>query len=398
MPTGWDFYLHSQPPGLTPKETRFYEALPGVRSETVASVSLFSKQKVSHLSDSGTSSACGNLPAFLTDKKMADGRTCKRVVFVGLGTRFYDQNSIAQQEALSDQLLRLAAKFPEVCFLWNAEPGFVRGRASFLALPHSDSDAFPLANMEVRSCFPQKQILSSPQLHAFVSHGGLNSVNEALARGVPPLVIVNRQNPDAPIAAEMLAERGWGLNLETVLGTHPHALKNNAGWTCVEGHWLGMEPASSVTPASQYATEFPSLEKFFSDFIVNDGAESVSGKGYTLAQLRKTLDHDVFGGGAGVPAGEEQLTHMGAVNKLLAAIGKEPPRPTVPDDVWPPVGGGPLEKDGGGPSTAVVVALVSGGLVLLVAVALGVWCLCRRVTRSSEEEDGETEQELSEEQ
>ena len=343
LPTGWDFYMHGQPPGLTPKETRFYEALPGIRSEAVPSVSVFPKQRVSHdLSESRTSECGEDLPGFLTDKKMADGRTCKRVVLIGLGTHFYDQNSKAQQEALSDQFLRLAAKFTEVGFLWNADPGFVRGRASFLALPQSDSDSFPLVNMEVRSYLPQKKILSSPALDAFISHGGINSVNEALARGVPPLVLANRRNPDAPIAAEMLAERGWGLNLERVLGgTQPHSLKSNGGHTGVEGHWLdlGMRPGeqqySEVT--SQYAKQWPALEKFFSDFIVNEGTESVSGRGYTLAHLRKTLDNDLFGvPGVGVPAGEEQLTYAEAANKLLAAIEKE--RPTV--DVWP-VGGAP---------------------------------------------------------
>ena len=55
-----------------------------------------------------------------------------------------------------------------------------------------EAQAFPLPNLNIQNSFPQKQLLSAPELTAFISHGGMHSVSEALAAGVPPLIIPHR--------------------------------------------------------------------------------------------------------------------------------------------------------------------------------------------------------------
>jgi MGT family glycosyltransferase len=56
---------------------------------------------------------------------------------------------------------------------------------------------------------PQLEVLSRASL--FVTHGGMNSVNEALSAGVPMLVVP--QGADQPLVAERVTTLGAGLSL-----------------------------------------------------------------------------------------------------------------------------------------------------------------------------------------
>ncbi|WBQ03625.1 macrolide family glycosyltransferase [Kribbella sp. CA-293567] len=70
------------------------------------------------------------------------------------------------------------------------------------ALPH---------NVLARRFVPQPAVLARSAL--FITHGGMNSVNEALYAGVPMLVIP--QGADQPLVARRVAELGAGLSIPT---------------------------------------------------------------------------------------------------------------------------------------------------------------------------------------
>ncbi|NIK59053.1 macrolide family glycosyltransferase [Kribbella shirazensis] len=67
------------------------------------------------------------------------------------------------------------------------------------------------ANVLVRQSVPQPDVLARASL--FVTHGGMNSVNEALYAGVPMLVVP--QGADQPMVAGRVAELGAGLSIRT---------------------------------------------------------------------------------------------------------------------------------------------------------------------------------------
>ncbi|MGP4098365.1 macrolide family glycosyltransferase [Nonomuraea sp. KM90] len=106
--------------------------------------------------------------------------------------------------------------------VFNAGPELLRTFATALAplagtvvisTGHTDPAALePLpANVLARRCVPQPEVLARAAL--FVTHGGMNSVNEAMHAGVPMLVIP--QGADQPLVARRVVELGTGLSLRT---------------------------------------------------------------------------------------------------------------------------------------------------------------------------------------
>lgn len=67
------------------------------------------------------------------------------------------------------------------------------------------------ANVLARRFVPQPEVLSRAAL--FVTHGGMNSVNEAMQAGVPTLVVP--QGADQPLVARRVVELGAGLTVST---------------------------------------------------------------------------------------------------------------------------------------------------------------------------------------
>jgi MGT family glycosyltransferase len=67
------------------------------------------------------------------------------------------------------------------------------------------------AGVLARRSVPQLEVLGRAAL--FVTHGGMNSVNEAMGAGVPVLVIP--QGADQPLVARRVTELGAGLSLRT---------------------------------------------------------------------------------------------------------------------------------------------------------------------------------------
>jgi MGT family glycosyltransferase len=65
------------------------------------------------------------------------------------------------------------------------------------------------ANVVARPVVPQPEVLDRAAL--FVTHGGMNSVNEALYAGVPMLVVPH--GADQPLVARRIAELGAGMSL-----------------------------------------------------------------------------------------------------------------------------------------------------------------------------------------
>ncbi|WP_405866121.1 macrolide family glycosyltransferase [Streptomyces sp. NBC_00005] len=106
--------------------------------------------------------------------------------------------------------------------VFNADPQLLRTFATALAplggtviLSTGQTDPAALgplpANVFPRRSVPQPEVLARAAL--FVTHGGMNSVNEALYAGVPMLVVP--QGADQPMVARRVVELGTGLSIRT---------------------------------------------------------------------------------------------------------------------------------------------------------------------------------------
>ncbi len=106
--------------------------------------------------------------------------------------------------------------------VFNANPELLRTFALALAplagtavIASGQTDPAALGalppNVVVRRFLPQPAVLSRAAL--FVTHGGMNSVNEALYAGVPMLVIP--QGADQPLVARRVVDLGAGLSMAT---------------------------------------------------------------------------------------------------------------------------------------------------------------------------------------
>lgn len=106
--------------------------------------------------------------------------------------------------------------------VFDADPQLLRSFATALAplggtvivsTGQTDPEAVgPLpANVLVRSFVPQPAVLARAAL--FVTHGGMNSVNEAMYAGVPMLVVP--QGADQPMVARRVVQLGAGLSIAT---------------------------------------------------------------------------------------------------------------------------------------------------------------------------------------
>ncbi|MCX4766780.1 oleandomycin glycosyltransferase [Streptomyces sp. NBC_01275] len=106
--------------------------------------------------------------------------------------------------------------------VFNADPQLLRSFATALAplggtvvvaTGQTDPDALgPLpSNVLARRFVPQPEVLARAAL--FVTHGGMNSVNEAMYAGVPLLVVP--QGADQPMVARRVVELGAGLSMRT---------------------------------------------------------------------------------------------------------------------------------------------------------------------------------------
>lgn len=135
--------------------------------------------------------------------------------FVGpsIGARPFDPSFPADR--LRDPVLYAS---PGTVF--NADPRLLRTFATALAplggtvvvsVGQTDPAALgPLpANVLVRRFVPQPEVLARAAL--FVTHGGMNSVNEAMYAGVPMLVVP--QGADQPMVARRVVELGAGLSV-----------------------------------------------------------------------------------------------------------------------------------------------------------------------------------------
>lgn len=116
--------------------------------------------------------------------------------------------------------LRDPVLFASLGTVFNADPELLRSLATALAplggtvivsTGQTDPEALgPLpANVLARRFVPQLEVL--PRAALFVTHGGMNSVNEAMYAGVPLLVVP--QGADQPMVARRVVELGAGLSI-----------------------------------------------------------------------------------------------------------------------------------------------------------------------------------------
>jgi MGT family glycosyltransferase len=106
--------------------------------------------------------------------------------------------------------------------VFNADPQLLRSFATALAplggtviVSTGQTDPAALgqlpANVLARRSVPQPEVLARAAL--FITHGGMNSVNEAMYAGVPMLVVP--QGADQPLVARRVVELGAGLSIRT---------------------------------------------------------------------------------------------------------------------------------------------------------------------------------------
>ena len=107
--------------------------------------------------------------------------------------------------------------------VFNADPQLLRSFATatrptgrhrvIVSTGQTDPAALgPLpGNVLARRFVPQPEVLAHAAL--FVTHGGMNSVNEAMYAGVPMLVVP--QGADQPMVARRVEELGAGLSIRT---------------------------------------------------------------------------------------------------------------------------------------------------------------------------------------
>jgi MGT family glycosyltransferase len=137
--------------------------------------------------------------------------------FVGpsIGARPTDPSFSAEQ--LQEPVL-----YASLGTVFNAAPQLLRtfitalaplGGTVIVATGQTDPAALePLPpNVLARRFVPQPEVLARAAL--FVTHGGMNSVNEALYAAVPMLVVP--QGADQPMVAQHVAELGAGLSIRT---------------------------------------------------------------------------------------------------------------------------------------------------------------------------------------
>jgi MGT family glycosyltransferase len=115
----------------------------------------------------------------------------KRPIYISLGTIFNQ-----------------ALDFYKLCFevFGNTNDTIVMSVGE--KTPMADLGEIP-ENFIVKRYVPQMDVLQSAKL--FITHGGMNSTNEALYFGVP--LIILPQSADQPIIAEQVASRGAGIRL-----------------------------------------------------------------------------------------------------------------------------------------------------------------------------------------
>jgi len=125
-----------------------------------------------------------------------------------------------QEPSLPLDALRDPVIYASLGTVYNAKPELLRTLATALAPLAGDvvlatgqtapADLEPLpANVIARRSVPQLSVL--PRAALFVTHGGMNSANEALFHGVPLLVIP--QGADQGMVAERVNELGVGLSI-----------------------------------------------------------------------------------------------------------------------------------------------------------------------------------------
>jgi MGT family glycosyltransferase len=129
--------------------------------------------------------------------------------------------------------LRDPVSYASLGTVFDADPQLLRsfvtalaplGGTVIISTGHTDPAALgPLPpGVIARRSVPQPEVLARAAL--FVTHGGMNSVNEAAYAGVPMLVVP--QGADQPLVARRVVELGAGLTIDTRAATaeRVHAL------------------------------------------------------------------------------------------------------------------------------------------------------------------------------
>lgn len=134
-------------------------------------------------------------PVFLLLARLAP---TQRIVYCSFGTLYADFGKKKDILHFFKVLLKTAIEFPETTFVINLSESFVKLL-----------DTAP-ANVHFFEGVPQLTVLARSSL--FITHGGLNSIQESIALGVPMLVLPVDKRWDQPGNAAKVVYHGLGLN------------------------------------------------------------------------------------------------------------------------------------------------------------------------------------------
>ncbi|CAB3408801.1 unnamed protein product [Caenorhabditis bovis] len=121
------------------------------------------------------------------------------VVLFSLGTV---ANTTRLPEKVLRSFLHVTRKFPDYHFLIRADKYDKKTRQ------HAEG----LKNVFISDWLPQPQILAHPNLTAFITHCGYNSVMESARSGVPLIAIPLRF--DQPLNGRAIEKKGWGIRVD----------------------------------------------------------------------------------------------------------------------------------------------------------------------------------------
>ncbi|CAI4222143.1 unnamed protein product [Auanema sp. JU1783] len=186
------------------------------------------------------------------------------------GTVFFSLGSLVKSSEMPTHIRRAFFEaflsFPEYEFIWKDDV----------------ASNFSYPNIHFRRWVPQVDLLADPRLKLFITHGGMNSIQEALLFGVPMITMPLFADQDANAA--LAAERGYSYTLNKFSITKEEVIRAIRSVLGVDG-----EESVYLLKARQAARVLKGSSRLMKNEIQR--VVRLSGSEPTLNHLKLDLDH-----------------------------------------------------------------------------------------------------------